>query len=276
MKEAPRKACIASATRAARDFVGRRFPDSVAAVLFGSAARGDLADSSDLDILIVERKRIVPCHLHFQESDWCFDVMCRSLRFCTKRIHGTGKRWNHRDPDRILLLALAEGIELKDDAGAIPELKQRASLLLAKGPVALTAQEISDYRQLVTEALDDFVDAKSQAEAWFVAYHTVIEASHLLFGYNRQWSDGECKWIYRRMRSNDHKLAGTLMDGLERYRQTNDRAQLVAPVESILNLVGGRLYRDELNSNYPVTRAQQLFQDPATFTRKALRRVFGA
>ncbi len=277
LKEIPRKAGIADATRAAREFVDRRFPDSVAAVLFGSAARGDLTDSSDLDILIIESRRVVPYHQHFQETDRCFDIMGRSLRFCSKRLLGRGKSWRHRDPDQILLIACAEGIQLKDTYGVTAELKRRANLILGAGPVPLTVREISNYRQLITEALDDFVDAKNRREACFVAYRMVITASQFLMGFNRQWSDEDCKWVYRRLGSDNHPLSRKLVNGLDRYYQTDDRAHLSRPIESILDLAGGRLYRDDLSGNpsRPPTRAGQFLQHPIHFTRKVLRRMRG-
>lgn len=277
LKEVPRKACIANATRAAREFVDRRFPDSVAALLFGSAAREDVAESSDLDILIIESRRVVPYHQHFQETDWCFDIMGRSLQFCAKRLLGRGKSWSHRDSDQILLIACAEGVQLKDTRGVTAELKRRANQILGDGPVALTVREISNYRQLITEALDDFLDAKKRQEACFVAYRMVITASQFLMGFNCQWSDEDCKWIYRRLRSENHPLARELLDGLDRYHRTDDRTQLSRPIESILGLAGGRLYRDDLNGNQsrPPTRAEQFLQHPIHFTRKVLRRMRG-
>lgn len=267
----------ANAIRVAREFVDRRFPDGVAALWFGSSARNDPTASSDLDILIIESRRVVPYHLHFHEADWRFDVMGRSLRFCTKRVLGRNQSWRHRDADQILLIACAEGIELKDERGIIRDLKRKANLVLDKGPLPVTAQEISNYRQQITEALDDFVDAENPREAWFVAYRAVIVTSQFLMGYNRQWSDEDCKWIYRRLRSDHHPLARELLDGLDRYCRTNDRAQLSQPIESILDLAGGRLYRDDVsgNSSRPPTRTEQFLQHPIQLTRKAFQRILG-
>lgn len=275
LKEISRKTYIANATRAAREFVDRRFPDSVAAVLFGSSARGDQADSSDLDILVIENRRVVPYHLHFQETDWCFDIMGRSLRFCAKRVLGRGKSWSHRDPDQILLIACAEGVQLKDTQGVTAELKRRANQILANGPAPLTAREISNYRQLITEVLDDFLDARRRQEACFVAYQMVITASQFLMGFNRRWSDEDCKWVYRRLVNDNHPLSRELVNGLDRYYQTDDRSHLSRPIESILGLAGGRLYRDDLSGNpsRPPTRAEQFLQHPILFTRKAVGRV---
>ena len=267
----------ANAVRAAREFVDRRFPDCVAALLFGSGARNDPTASSDLDILIIESRRVAPYHLHFQETDWRFDVMGRSLRFCTKRLRGRGQPSRYRDDVQILLIACAEGIELKDVRDVTREFKQRASLILEKGPPALSAHEISNYRLQITEALDDFVDAKNHTEASFVAYGAVIVTSQFLREYNRQWSDGDCKWVYRRLRNDNHPLARELLAGLDRYRRTDDRAQLSRSIESILDLVGGRLYQDDVSGNTirRPTRAEQFLQHPIDFTRKAVRRIAG-
>ena len=273
LSDVPFQADAREAVRAAVEFVNRRFPRCVAALLFGSGARSDRTTSSDLDILIIESARVIPYHQHFQESDWCFDVMGRSLGFCKKRLLSSRQSWRHRDADQILLIACAEGIELKDDRAIISGLRQRAHSILEKGPLPLTVGEISQYRRQITEALDDFVDAGNSQEAWFVAYRMVIETAQFLMGYSNRWSDEDSKWVYRRLRGSNHELARRLLDGLDRYRRTDARERLAESVESILNLAGGRLYRDDLNSNRSTTRAKQFIQHPFCFTRKAIRRV---
>jgi predicted nucleotidyltransferase len=45
---------------AARAFVATHFPDCLAAVLFGSVARGEATATSDLDIIIVTHEDIIP------------------------------------------------------------------------------------------------------------------------------------------------------------------------------------------------------------------------
>ncbi len=230
-----------------------------------------------MDILIIESKRVTPYHQHFEEGDWCFDVMARSLSFCRKRLFGKNQLWRHRDPDEFFLTACAEGLALKDDQGVTAEFKQRANAILEEGPLALTEQQIAGYRREITQALDDFVDTKDAAEAWFIAQHTATLTARLLLGYHNQWSGIEFKWVYRKLRAYNHRLAHELLDGLDRYRRTDDRAQLARPVESILNLVGGRLYRDGVGNDpaYPTTRMERLLDHPVLFTRKAFRVLRG-
>ncbi|MGC1339389.1 MAG: hypothetical protein WA836_14825 [Candidatus Binataceae bacterium] len=211
-------------------------------------------------------------HHHFQENGWCFDVMARSQSFCTKRLNN--QRWQHRDPDEVLLTACADGIELKDDRGIIRALSTKAKGILDTGPDPLSANDILRYRSEITEALDDFVDAKSHAEARFVAHQTTILASRLLLGYNRRWSNEEPKWVYRNINNYNHELARELLNGLDRYWRTDDRAELAGPIESILNLVGGKLYRDEVDSvAYPSTIVEQFVRHPIHFMRKAVPRL---
>lgn len=260
---------VAEAVQAAREFVAEHFPDCAAAVLFGSFAHGDPAENSDLDLLIIERGRIRRYQRHFRERDWFIDVTALSLRLCTKRLLRKNSCWHHRDPDFPLLIACARGTELKDDRGIIRELRHAAKLVLENGPVPLTAQEISNYRWLITEGLEDFVDAEDRAEAWFTAFQTVIETSRFLLGYNRQWTLEDPRWVYRNIRNYDHVLARELLDGLERYSRSDDRAQLARPVESILNLAGGKLYRDS-DTAYPTTAIQQVLQHPFYLTKKAV------
>ncbi len=267
----------ADSVKVAREFVDRRFSNCAAALLFGSAARMNSTGRSDLDILIIESRRVLPYHQHFQEKGLCFDIMGRSLRFCTKRLLGRNQRWGHLDDDQILLIACADGIELKDDRSVIPDLKQSARSIFDKGPVALTAREISDYRLLITEALDDFVDCEHHAEAGFLAHSLVIVTAQFLMGYKRQWSARDSKWIHRRLRCDNDPLARQLLDGLVHYRGADDRKQFSRSIESILNLVGGRLYRDDLggHANRAQTRLDQFLERPMYLTRKAIRRVLG-
>ncbi|HEX9442142.1 MAG TPA: hypothetical protein VF909_20800, partial [Roseiflexaceae bacterium] len=58
---------------------------------------------------------------------------------------------------------------MRDTAGFARDLQIQARAKLRQGPDSLTPQEIARYRYLLTDLLDDFVDAKDHHAALFIA-----------------------------------------------------------------------------------------------------------
>jgi len=66
---------------AARAFVMARFPDCLAAVLFGSVARGEPTATSDLDIIIVTHEDISPYRKSYREYGWFIEAFVGSRKY---------------------------------------------------------------------------------------------------------------------------------------------------------------------------------------------------
>jgi len=66
---------------AARAFVATHFPDCLAAVLFGSVARGEATATSDLDIIIVTHEDIGPYRKSYREYGWFIEAFVGSRKY---------------------------------------------------------------------------------------------------------------------------------------------------------------------------------------------------
>jgi hypothetical protein len=63
----------------------------------------------------------------------------------------------------------------------------------------------------------------------------------LLLAHNHKWSD-ERRWLYRALQALDHEHANQLIAAASEFFRTGSKDRLIEVTESILNLVGGRLY----------------------------------
>lgn len=221
---------------AARAFVATHFPDCLAAVLFGSVARGEATATSDLDIIIVAHEDISPYRKSYREYGWFIEAFVGSRKYNEEKI----RHFRNRHIPSFLT-SYAEGIILKDQHNFAQDLREKAIVILEQGPDPLTSQEIDTYRYVITDLLDDFADSKSYEESLFIAYDLGAKAGEFLLAYNRKWI-GERKWLYRALQNLDRELADHLVDGLKRFYQTGSKDGLVEIVIRVLDPVGGKLY----------------------------------
>ena len=219
----------------ARAFVAAHFPDCLAAVLFGSVARGEPTATSDLDIIIVSHEEIEPYRKSYREYGWFIETFVGSKKYNEEKI----KRFHEHIPS--FLTSYAEGVILKDHHDFAQDLQEKARAILEQGPDALTPQEIDTYRYVITDWLDDFVDAKSHEESLFIAYDLAAKAGEFLLAYNRKWT-GERKWLYRALQNLDQELAVRLVEELKGFYQTGSKEGLAEAIVRVLDLAGGKLY----------------------------------
>jgi hypothetical protein len=221
---------------AARAFVATHFPDCLAAVLFGSVARGEATATSDLDIIIVANEDISPYRKSYREHGWFIEAFVGSKKYNEEKIrHFRGRSIPS------FLTSYAEGVILKDYHDFAQGLQEEAIASLKRGPDELTRQEIDTYRYVITDWLDDFIDSKSYEESLFIAYDLAAKAGEFLLAYNRNWV-GERKRLYRALRKLDQELADHLIEELKSFYQTRSKEGLIGIVVRVLDLVGGKLY----------------------------------
>ena len=221
---------------AARAFIATHFPDCLAAVLFGSVARGEATATSDLDIIIVTHEDISPYRKSYREYGWFIEAFVGSRKHNEDKIkHFRGTR------GPSFLTSYAEGAILKDQHNFAQDLQEKAIAILELGPDELTRQEIDAYRYVITDWLDDFVDSKSYEESLFIAYELAAKAGEFLLAYNRKWI-GERKWLYRALQKLDQELAGHLVEELKSFYQTGVKEGFIEVVVRILDPAGGKLY----------------------------------
>jgi hypothetical protein len=221
---------------AARAFVATHFPDCLAAVLFGSVARGEATATSDLDIIIVTHEDISPYRKSYREYGWFIEVFVGSRKYNEEKIkHVCGIR------PPSFLTCFAEGVILKDHHNFAQDIQKKAIAVLEQGPGELTGEETDKYRYVITEWLDDFVDSKSYEESLFIAYDLAAVVGEFLLAYNRKWG-GERKWLYRSLQKLDQELAGQLVEELKRFYRTGGKEGLKEVIVRVLDLAGGKLY----------------------------------
>jgi predicted nucleotidyltransferase len=221
---------------AARAFVATHFPDCLAAVLFGSVARGEETATSDLDIIIVTHQDVIPYRKSYREYGWFIEAFVGSRENNEEKI-----RHFHGRHIPSFLTSYAEGVILKDQHNFARDLQEKAVAILERGPDELTRQEIDTYRYVITDWLDDFVDSKSYEESLFIAYELAAKAGEFLLAYNRKWV-GERKWLYRALQKLDQELAGHLVEELKSFYQTGGKEGLIGIIVRVLDLAGGKLY----------------------------------
>ena len=221
---------------AARAFVATHFPDCLAAVLFGSVARGEATATSDLDIIIVTNEDISPYRKSYREHGWFIEAFVGSKTYNEEKI----RRFRGRSIPSFLT-SYAEGVILKDHQDFAQGLQDEAIAGLERGPDELTRQEIDTYRYVITDWLDDFIDSKSYEESLFIAYDLAAKVGEFLLAYNRKWI-GERKWLYRALQKLDQESADHLIEELKGFYQTGSKEGLIGIVVRVLDLAGGKLY----------------------------------
>ena len=223
-------------TLAARAFVDKYYSDCLAALLFGSVARGEARPGSDLDILIVTTDEIQFYRKSFRDFGWFIEAYVGSQKFNEEKI--AQPRQSHNSS---FLTSWVEGIILKDQENFALRLQEKAIAIFAQGPDKLTQAEIDQYRYVITDWLDDLVDSSSYEEALFIAYELVAKTAELLLAGKGQWS-GERKWLYRALQRSEDPMARQLIQGLEHFYRMADNDRLIEVVNAILERTGGKLY----------------------------------
>lgn len=221
---------------AARAFVEKYYPGCLAAALFGSVARDEAKPNSDLDILIITNQEIDFYRKSFRDFGWFIEMFVSSPRFNEQKIE---KAVDNRGSS--VLRMYAESIILKDTENFARNLKEKAVAILRRGAPPLTAQETEEYRYIITDWLDNFVDSDNFTESLFIVYDLTAKTAELLLAYNKQWI-GERKWLFRALQQFDNQLADQLIESLQYFYQTGEKTGLIKAIEEILEPVGGRIY----------------------------------
>ncbi len=220
---------------AARNFVKEYYVGSLAALLFGSVARGEETQSSDLDILIVGAEETRFCRKVFRDYGWVIEAFVGSQKFNEEKVQRP-----HTNHSPSYLMSWAEGIILKDQGDFARNLRERAILILEQGPVPLTQREINRYRYVITDWLGNLMDSRNDEEALFVGHQLATKAAELLLANNREWI-GEAKWLYLALQKSPDPTAKQLVGALKHLGRTGEKASLIEAIESVLERVGGKL-----------------------------------
>lgn len=224
------------AEAAARAFVDRHFAGCQAALLGGSTARGDATPTSDLDLVVISEIHGAPYRESFRESGWPIEAFVHTRETLRARFESDVAR---RRPS--LPRMCRDGIVLRDFAGIAAAIKAEGSELFVKGPAPLSAEEQTEIRYFLTDALDDFLGSSDPAVDFLLAAIVLQDAANLLLAVNRRWQ-GKGKWVEKALREYDPALADAMAAAIASFQRNGDKPTIVAFVDLALDAAGGRLW----------------------------------
>lgn len=220
------------AIEAARDFVARNYPWAIAAFLGGSASRGEMTETSDLDIVVVgavRRSKQSLAHLGWPVELFTHTPQTLEDAFDAER----GSR-------RAAITAIvATGIVLTSVDGAAERLAAGAAERLRRGPAPMSPEELAFRRFRITDAVDDLRGGLAPADAVFLAGLLLQDGANLVLAAGGRW-EGLGKQAGRLLRAADPERADRAVVAMRSLMEGNPEP-LIAWAEDALSLAGGRL-----------------------------------
>jgi len=220
---------------AAQHFIETHYPSCQGAVLAGSVIRGEATDTSDLDIVIFDERVKAAYRESLIDFGWPIEVFVHNLTSYKHYFELDLKSAKPSMPRMVL-----EGIILKD-VGILAAIKREAQEILDQGPEKWTDEIINTKRYFLTDVLDDFKGGKDRAEELFIANALADLMVEFVLRTNGQWV-GTSKWVIRSLRQFDATFTEAFVDAFDLFYRTNDKNQVIALCEKILEPYGGRLF----------------------------------
>ncbi|GAA5207584.1 nucleotidyltransferase domain-containing protein [Streptomyces thinghirensis] len=227
------EAALAQAGR----LVGELFPQSLGAVLGGSAAQGRFTPTSDLDIGVLLPDSAGSGREVIRHEGRLVELFLNSVENLPKFF-----QWDRARRRATVLFVYAQGVTLIDPYGRAGRTRQLAEEIVALGPPPLTAEQWRHGRYVLTCYFDDLVDTppSSRHEQLVIADHVLREAAELVTAHHGAWT-GIGKWLPRRLVAADPNLGTALLDGYQAVAERADPTGLAAAVAELLDLIGGPL-----------------------------------
>ncbi|WP_088006963.1 nucleotidyltransferase domain-containing protein [Indiicoccus explosivorum] len=223
------------AADAAKRILAAYFPDCDCAILAGSTVRGEATETSDLDLVIFDRKIAASYRESFIDFGWPVEAFVHNFDSYKTYFEDDIKRARPSLPRMV-----AEGTVIKDD-GELEVIRQEARDLLARGPEKWNAETIRLKRYFITDALDDFEGSKDRAEQLFIANTLAELLSEFVLRTNGQWI-GASKWIVRAMKRYDAEFASIFTAAFDDFYRKNEKHGIIDLADHVLKPHGGRLF----------------------------------
>jgi hypothetical protein len=221
--------------KAAELFTLNHYPNCQGAILAGSVVRGEATETSDLDIVIVDKNLKMAYRESVIEYGWNIEVFVHNLTSYKEFFKSDCERARPSLPKMV-----SEGIVLKD-SGIIDLIKHEANELLDKGPVEWSADTIKVKLYFITDALDDFIGSTLRAEEIFIANTLAELVSEFVLRTNRKWT-GTSKWVVRSLKNYNEKFADHFVEAFDNFYKNGDKNMIIVMVDEILQPIGGRLF----------------------------------
>ncbi len=222
-------------TQAAQQFIYKHYPNCQGALLAGSVVRGEATETSDLDIVIFDKKLNSSYRESLVDFDWGIEVFVHNLSSYKTFFKSDSERAIPSMPRMV-----SEGIILKDE-GIIESIKNEANELLSKGPEEWSAQMIKTKRYFITDALEDLIGCSNRAEEIFIANKLAELVSEFVLRTNCKWV-GTSKWIIRSLKHYDEGFAEKFVEAFDLFYKNGDKSEIIYLVDCSLQPFGGRLF----------------------------------
>jgi hypothetical protein len=220
---------------AAQTFLSRFFPQCHVALLGGSAAREEMTEDSDLDIVIIDETQASSfrqCHVCLEWKIEAFVYNRTSLFFAFERCRLEGYP--------SILRMCAEAIVIKDD-GSAADIIQEAKEMIQYGPSEWSQEESDDIRFRITDLLDDLHSSSDYHEQMFTACKLFDIVSEFVLRVNGCWL-GDGKWMHRALLRYDSDFCQQYVETFQTFVKTGNVEPLSAFIDDVLAGHGGRLF----------------------------------
>ncbi|MFG2334203.1 nucleotidyltransferase domain-containing protein [Streptomyces sp. NPDC048604] len=221
--------------RTARELVGRRHPDALAAFLGGSVVTARRTAHSDLDIVVLLAGDSAPYRESLRYDGWPVELFVHTRASWLDFVERETLR--RRSP---LLMLCAAGTLLLDRDGSGAELAADARRRAEAGPPPATEAELEDVRYGLTDLLDDLAGCADPGERLCVVMEIARRTGELLLLTHGGWLGGG-KWLARRADQADPGFSARLEEAV-RAALDGRTERLVALAEEVLGRAGGRFW----------------------------------
>ncbi len=218
----------------ARRFVESHFPDATTAILAGSTGRGERTATSDIDLLLVGPPTMVEDGTDSLAVTHAFEGEVFEVFAYTLEGFGSWARASVAQHRPVIVHMLLEGVAVRGGA-ELDALRATWQPVIDAGPTA-TPGELDHLRYVVTDQLDDLVDATDPLERRVVAATLLEKVTTLLLLSDHRWI-GAGKYAARRLREWDPVRAERLVAPF----LADDIRGFADAVQAELDTVGGRL-----------------------------------
>ncbi|MFS0749344.1 nucleotidyltransferase domain-containing protein [Oceanobacillus sp. 1P07AA] len=225
-----------NAIEAARKIVEQHFPSCTGAVLAGSVVRGEATNTSDLDIVIFDKKLPASYRTSFNAFGWPVEAFVHNSESYKFFFESDRKRARPSLPNMV-----ANGVIIKNEDAIIDKIKIEANQILTNGPDKWTKEEIDVKRYFLTDVLEDFIGSENRPEELFTLNKLVDLVSEFLLRTDNQWV-GDSKGMYRALQKYDATLTEELIESMDTFYQNSEKKSMIDFVDRILEPYGGRYF----------------------------------
>lgn len=218
----------------ARRFVDQHFPEATTAVVAGSTARGTRTATSDIDLLLVGPAPMIPDGSDSLAATHAVDGEVLEVFAYTPAGFDSWARASVAQHRPVIVHMLLEGAPVRGGA-ELEALRAVWLPVIDAGPTA-SPEELEHLRYVVTDQLDDLVDATDPLERRVVAATLLEKITTLLLLSDHHWI-GAGKYAARRLREWDPVRAERLVAPF----LADDPQAFAEAVQAELESVGGRL-----------------------------------